>query len=343
MITQTAPVETSGIKARSASSGTAPQRSLLVDVLKGLAIVLMTLGHVNQGLLREHAWHTGFGEALDRYIYSFHMPAFFFSAGIFLCGSLEKRGLAHFLRSRVKSLLWPFLIWGAILDALVPVLLPRLVHAPALPARAWAWSVVTGNAQWFLPSLFVASVLAALLVRVPVPLLFGLSWMVSLFWHPVGAAILDRPMELLPFLVAGMWMGPRFEFLEALAPWQCIPLAAVLGYVILQATTPLGLQALYWGFVPVGLMGTLLLLLVGRMLSQTVAARFMASLGVASLGIFLLSPFGQGTGRLLLHLAHVQNPAVNLGVATLVATLPTAWIYHHRERLRIGWMFVWPG
>ena len=343
MTTQTAPAQLPHTQASSVPGAPPARRSLLVDVLKGLAILLVTLGHTNQSMLRDGAWQSGFGAALDRFIYAFHMPAFFFSTGIFLRSSLEKRGLRHFVTSRVKTLLWPYLVWGAVLLQLVPVFAPRLVHAPQQPARALVLAALTANAQWFLPSLFVASVVAALLVpRVPMPVLFAASWAVSLFWYPLDVAFLDRSLTLLPFLLAGLWLGPRFGYLESMPRWHCLPLAAVLVYLLVIATTPWGLQPLYWGFVPAGLLGTLLLLLVARLLADTAAARFIAWLGVASLGIFLLSPFGQGIGRVLARAAHLQNPFAVLALATLLATLPAAWIYQHRERLRIGWMFVFP-
>ena len=57
---------------------TSGKRSNIVDLVKGLAIILVVYGHTAQGV--EHrGWWTGPGMAIsENFIYSFHMPAFFF-------------------------------------------------------------------------------------------------------------------------------------------------------------------------------------------------------------------------------------------------------------------------
>ena len=59
-----------------------PQRSLLIDIVRGLSISLVVLGHTNQGLIHRGRWGTSVtGLHLDTFIYAFHMPAFFFVSG----------------------------------------------------------------------------------------------------------------------------------------------------------------------------------------------------------------------------------------------------------------------
>jgi hypothetical protein len=59
------------------TSGT---RSNLVDIVKGIAIILVAYGHTAQGAVHR-GWWTGPGASFSRaFIYSFHMPAFFFVA-----------------------------------------------------------------------------------------------------------------------------------------------------------------------------------------------------------------------------------------------------------------------
>ena len=59
-------------------------RSLLVDVVRGLAISLVALGHTDEGTEHRDWWGTSHvGYQLEMFIYAFHMPAFFFDSGIF--------------------------------------------------------------------------------------------------------------------------------------------------------------------------------------------------------------------------------------------------------------------
>jgi hypothetical protein len=159
--------------------------------------------------------------------------------------------------------------------------------------------------------------------------------------HPMHVAFIDRGLTMFAFLAAGMWLGRWLTWLERIPAALSFVLAGVTGYAVF-VFTPFGAEPIWWGFVPAGLGGTLMLLLLARSLGGSSVARLFAWLGIASLAIFLLAAFGQGFGRAVLDALHVHTIAVHLTVETILATLPPAWIYQHRERLRIGWMFAWP-
>lgn len=65
-----------------------------IDILKGIGIVLVVLGHITKD--RE----------LFQFIYAFHMPLFFIVSGYFLH---EKK---NFIISQAKSLLIPYFVFG---------------------------------------------------------------------------------------------------------------------------------------------------------------------------------------------------------------------------------------
>jgi fucose 4-O-acetylase-like acetyltransferase len=56
----------------------------IVDAVKGIAMVLVVYGHVAQGLMHRGWWTSPSANFQDKYIYSFHMAAFFFVSGLFL-------------------------------------------------------------------------------------------------------------------------------------------------------------------------------------------------------------------------------------------------------------------
>jgi fucose 4-O-acetylase-like acetyltransferase len=83
-----------------------------VDMVKGAGILLVVFGHawrgINEpGLIPDPELF----RAVDRVIYTFHMPLFFFMSGLFLMGSIERRPLGTFLGARVTRLLWPLALW----------------------------------------------------------------------------------------------------------------------------------------------------------------------------------------------------------------------------------------
>lgn len=75
-------------------------RSGALDICKGIAIILMVIGHTEYpGLLN--------------FVYEFHMPIFFIAAGY--CFSLSAlNNEATFVKKRLKGLYWPFLKWSVI-------------------------------------------------------------------------------------------------------------------------------------------------------------------------------------------------------------------------------------
>lgn len=83
-----------------------------VDLYRGLAILLVVAGHVARGLGKPGIWHFE-GSGLDRWLYAFHMPAFFFASGLFLGRSMEK-GPGRFLSDKLRAVLYPYVLWSLI-------------------------------------------------------------------------------------------------------------------------------------------------------------------------------------------------------------------------------------
>ena len=108
-----------------------------IDVLKGLAILLVVMGHVCQMRFPIS------GKWLADIIYSFHMPFFLFLSGLFARKAIEaadNRQTMAFVIRKAKQLLLPFVIW------------------------MFLWCVIKGDSitifldggfiYWYLPTLF---------------------------------------------------------------------------------------------------------------------------------------------------------------------------------------------
>ena len=129
------------------------ERNRSIDVVKGVLILLVVIGHVLVGPIDEHV--------LRYVIYSFHMPAFFFVSGYLL--SLERLGQqnygAMFSKYRKRMLMEWCIAWV--------IYMPYVLRDGGLSA-----SVVLQNLRspwyhlWFVPSLFVMVSLLWVLVRI---------------------------------------------------------------------------------------------------------------------------------------------------------------------------------
>lgn len=77
-----------------------------IDSLKGIGIILVIIGHC-----------TGHTELLFSYIYSFHMPLFFFAAG-FLLDRQRYNGPWHFIRTKAPARIVPYVLFALLSYAL---------------------------------------------------------------------------------------------------------------------------------------------------------------------------------------------------------------------------------
>ena len=73
-----------------------------IDIAKGMGIIYVVLSHVYS-----------IPAALSNYIYSFHMPLFFFLSG-YLFFENKYKSVAEFLKKRVQTLVIPYFIFSFI-------------------------------------------------------------------------------------------------------------------------------------------------------------------------------------------------------------------------------------
>ena len=105
-----------------------------IDISKGIAIILMVLGH------------TSIPEPISKYIWSFHMPLFFMVSGMMF--KPKYKDILEYITKRVKTLIVPYCFFSAI------------VFVSYYGTEYWrpyeiymGW---TGYALWFIPVLFLS-------------------------------------------------------------------------------------------------------------------------------------------------------------------------------------------
>lgn len=153
----------------------APQaapRNATIDIARGIGIILVVLGH-NPAVLQDK------GE-LFRVIYSFHLPLFFFLSGVFLKDSAP---VGPFVLSRADALLKPYFV-VLVLLGIAHMLAPRAFPVTATTPLAYFSGVLYANAStvawtplWFLPHLFVASLVSMAILRVTRALERRTAWL----------------------------------------------------------------------------------------------------------------------------------------------------------------------
>ncbi len=160
-----------------------------LSIAKGIGILLVLYGHV----IQRHMVVSGedfFLNPVFKFIYTFHMPLFFFLSGYLMAGSLSRKGAGEVFVSRVKSLLIPFLCWS-FLGICTTIGLEVIDHHPvdgSAILMVFLGQLLIDPAVWFLWVLFIIAVLALVSVKLAEKL--GLAAYVV-----VGTIVLIYPLH----------------------------------------------------------------------------------------------------------------------------------------------------
>lgn len=174
-----------------------------LDVYKGLAILLVVVGHLVQSATPEFD-----KSLLFKGIYMFHMPLFFFVSGMVYAlkgAKVSFQGLGDSVRKRARQLLLPFLAWYVVGYFLSQQQMPFTEYM----TRLWG---SPDYGLWFLWVLFVFSCIADIgrwlsrVARIPFWLVLVLSWAVvfrlRVDHSALGIGLLGYHM---PFFIAGIF------------------------------------------------------------------------------------------------------------------------------------------
>ena len=86
-----------------------------VDILRAIAIILVIAGHIP---------YVDFNTDFHKWVYSFHIPLFFFISGISLSfTNYSKTSFKQLLKKRFNRIYSPYLIWGSSAFILSPIFL----------------------------------------------------------------------------------------------------------------------------------------------------------------------------------------------------------------------------
>ncbi|MBE6825005.1 MAG: hypothetical protein E7513_06635 [Ruminococcaceae bacterium] len=170
------------------------KRMLWLDALRGLGIILITLGHL------------GCFELLERYIYSFHVPLFFFISGYLYIRSAKP--IKNFIKRKTITILVPFLVW-TLMSTLVNVVMNYDLKLLMLKMVTYNGLLTWNSPLWFLLVLYIVEILFAVLDRLNDKTYFKyiiLAVSVVLFFI-FGEMMLTLKLNLVPLAMIFYSMG----------------------------------------------------------------------------------------------------------------------------------------
>ena len=177
-------------------------RNVIIDILKGIAIGLVVIGHVIQfGTIGDGFW----ANDLFKIIYSFHMPLFIFVSGYVSIKGITQRSVFETIKKRFFTLIIPFLAWAVIMYLYLIVGNFVLGSQTELNFLKYIGRAILypGNSLWFLWVLFFLNILLAVIFKLTprLRIIFSIIFYIM---------ILAIPLSDLFYIYMIKWLYPFF-------------------------------------------------------------------------------------------------------------------------------------
>lgn len=298
-----------------------------------------------------HAWRGVFGagvlqdqalfDLVDRLIYAWHMPFFFFLSGLHFLSLAQRPTPSGFIRGRVQRLFWPLMLWTWIFfgfrlaaggAANNPV---SLAEFPLIPVPPY-------EHLWFLWALFLMQLVVFAMIYLGKPLLgvTGLRWtfaalalvltgFFAVYYFNVQP--FDLAVVHLPYFLAGVALASLSRWRPPV--WGRV--ASVIGVLVLLYGVTLG-----WPAVPVSLCLVLLIWGLCATLDDErdhpgVGIGVLRYLGQASMAIYLAHTIFSAAFRIGLVQLDVTSVPVHLVIAMGVGVAGPLMLLWGARRLRL--------
>lgn len=276
------------------------KRNDYIDFIKGVAILLVLVGHAIQYCYGAEYFLQGayFGNPIFKFIYTFHMPLFMAVSGYLLQQTLNHRTEQEVAKRRLRQLGLPILSFGILAFAIKWAVHPTF---GMIGCAKELFSTVVGN-LWFLWALLYNQLLLLLIRRMGDKVGMYVLAGVLIYFIPDNSHIPARYTFLYPFLVVGYMTG-KYTLNRIYAGKRCMGISAsmLMLYIgALYAARTLLADVWGWGMLGSALhtvmrqliaffaLGWILPLLYGvhKVCSTKRIVRFVMNAGQNSLGIY---------------------------------------------------------
>lgn len=312
-----------------------------IDSAKFLGVFLVILGH------------QPIGENSTDFIYSFHMPLFFFLSGITF---RERENFSRFFRSKLQTLITPYLVFGGVTYVFWVLLARKFGDSPydAVPFWRPLVGMLYGNGTdgwlihntplWFLPCLFLTMLVMFFVSKLEKRkvVFFTVLWTVSVLGFVLSQTQFVRlpwSLNIVPqaLLFCGLGYYMRTFSVRQInnlpLTWIALLGVVMITYFVSQANSRVDLNANEYGTYFLFIVAAFCGILSVGLLSKLISHKYLAHFGKHSLVIFLLHGvavslakgilvFGIGLDLTLLDKNLIAN--VILSAVVACALLPVA-------------------
>ena len=315
-----------------------------IDMSKGIAIILVVIGHCwiglhSAGLIHSEALY----QIIRNGIYLFHMPIFFIVSGL-LTVKLTTSPARRFYSSRVLLLLYPMVLWTWLMTA-GKLAMGGLTNDP-LTWDSATWNPLPPQWQfWFLWALFllhIATRAVASLANLAGLRLTAGHWgalmltTLLIISVDIGFGVVD------PFIRPALLYAPFFYLGAVLSRWPDWPYIppywAVAGFTAAQIAAhvlapPIPIRFAFGALAALSVMA--LCRWASAQWSTARLTRWLIALGLASMAIYLAHTFFSAPIRVILQQLGASGLLPHLILGTLGGILGPLGLLWIARRLRL--------
>lgn len=324
-------------------------RLLWVDYAKGIGIILVVLGHENRGLIAADfiKGFELFSKYLDSYIYTFHMPLFFFLSGIFFLSSAKaKTGI--FFTKKTATIVYPYFIWSFFQGG-IEVFFSKYTNGNT------SWNEVLSfwepRAQfWFLFALFFIFLISYFCYRIFNKNIKYLILLSFLFYFLPTLEYLPKEIYMVTNNLIFFGLGAFFSLYhtEIFNFFYKIKYKNFLFFLlfIILLYCVFNLNLIDFNKISaliLAIFGALSTILFSDYLAKNEKISFLATLGSISMQIYLLHILVMGSVRVIFSkFLHIDSYLIHLFLGTTLTIFICYLINYVLRKFRFNYIFSYP-
>lgn len=312
-----------------------------VDTSKGIAIILVVIGHVivglrGAGIATGEAWGI-----VHNAIYSFHMPLFFMMSGFFVVRSIKSRSEITFLAGKIDTIVYPYILWMIIQAASLAVVGK---YTNGNVDASWLDVIKLYPAKdqfWFLYHLMLMMLVTLIIFSAfRIPVLLATIMSLGMYFFLDGASVdIARFSAFYCYFIIGSLIGRDLSALQAFLSHRLVFVFTGLGFALAQYMMLVVLNVKhneYGVFTLVVALISILFILSLSVQISNLGIGWLRVVGQASMLIFLghiLS--GSGVRIFMQKLFGINEVWIHFSVGVLTGILPWLMIYVYSQRYHV--------
>ncbi len=327
------------------------KRLLWVDYAKGIGIFLVVVGHVLRGLINSSIIpNSPTLEFIDRWIYAFHMPLFFFLSGLFIQRSLSKP-FKKFILDKLYVIAYPYFVWS-IFQSTLQLIASNYTNNSLSLTDIWKIVYQPQMQFWFLYTLFVIVLLYGVLYKLKVTptVFFAISvgvyclHVLDVSFGPWGILYLARrhAVYLALGIIIGNYIG-HYDLLAAknrlshLILWSI----ALGGYLALGIATNLRITENIATVPLVAAVGIFASVVLANILANLNILPFLSRWGTLSLEIFVAHSIFASVLRIVLSKGFgVNEPIAHILLGVIISIYAPIALTNICQKLNLQYLFT---